>query len=120
MLKKSIISICVLFVLIGLIYIFYRPPTISTNINSIKITTLPAPPKTTTITDLKDIKKFIQLINTMDSTPIFYYSGKGWKYHITFKNTSITILDNKIKINYRWYKVKNIEEKFKKYYENLN
>ena len=94
------------------------------DVDNLKIITLPSPPKEKTITRKEDIKKVINLINSIKKEHIKQNDKKGWSILIETdgkEKHSIGFYGGKIEIDNSWYKINNNDiDKFENLYHKLD
>lgn len=114
-----LIILVFLFILIST-YILKAPIPLHNLPTSVSIVTLPSPPHFKIVTDSENIDLIFSMINESDLKPIFF-NEKGWQIRLIYKGGDIAIIENKIRINGRWYKANNdISLKFNDFYLNLD
>ncbi|MCB2307392.1 hypothetical protein LGL08_09565 [Clostridium estertheticum] len=95
------------------------------DVDTLKIITLPSPPKEKTITKKEDIKKVINLIISIKKEPIKQKEDiKGWSIWIETdgkEKHSICFFGEKVEIDNLWYKINNNDiDKIKNLYRELD
>lgn len=93
------------------------------NVNHIKITALPSPPKIKYIDKEEDIERIAKFLNSIDYVKIKEQAIGGWQYKIDIggiRSYSISFIGDKIEYNKKWYKVdEDTIDEMKKLYESL-
>lgn len=94
------------------------------DVDNLKIITLPSPPKEKTITKKEDIKKIINLINSIKKEHIKQNDYNGWVILIKTdgkEKHSICFSGGRVEIDNLWYKINNNDiDKIKNLYNELN
>ncbi len=94
------------------------------DVDNLKIITLPSPPKEKTITKKEDIKKVIDLINSIKKEHIKQNDKNGWSILIKIEGKekhSICFSGGKVEIDNLWYKINNNDiDKIEKLYHELD
>jgi hypothetical protein len=87
---------------------------------SVTIIALPSPPHYKTITDTENLESIFKMIKDSDLKPIIN-TRKGWQVRLKYRGGDIIMIEDKIKINGRWFKANNkISSKFIDFYLNLD
>lgn len=94
------------------------------DVDNLKIITLPSPPKEKTITKKEDIKKVINLINSIKKEHIKQNDYNGWVILIKTdgkEKHSICFSGGRVEIDNLWYIINNNDiDKIKNLYNELN
>ncbi|MBU3201625.1 hypothetical protein LL037_12335 [Clostridium estertheticum] len=94
------------------------------DVDNLKIITLPSPPKEKTITKKEDIKKVINLINSIKKEHIKQNDYKGWSILIKTdgkEKHSLCFSGGRVEIDNLWYIINNNDiDKIKNLYNKLN
>ncbi|MBU3101956.1 MULTISPECIES: hypothetical protein [Clostridium] len=94
------------------------------DVDNLKIITLPSPPKEKTITKKEDIKKVINLINSIKKEHIKQNDYNGWVILIKTdgkEKHSICFSGGRVEIDNLWYIINNNDiDKIKTLYNELN
>lgn len=115
---KIIVVLCV--VMLIFTYINHIPIPTKNLPTSVTIIALPSPPHYKTITDAENIESIFKIIKDSDLKPIIN-TRKGWQVRLKYRGGDIIMIEDKIKINGRWFKADNkISSKFIDFYLNLN
>ncbi|HAS73116.1 MAG TPA: hypothetical protein DCS67_03120 [Clostridiales bacterium UBA8960] len=110
----SLIVLSAIYVLLSVVPIPTNPlPT------SVKMVALPSPPHYKEVTSNEDIHAIFNMIKDSDLKPVMHFE-KGWQVRLVYKGGDITVINNYVNINGRWFKAKdNISDKLRIYYEDL-
>ncbi len=119
--KVLIFGVIVSFLVVLVIMYLHHIPIPTENMpTSVNIITLPSPPHNKVITDFDNIDLVFKMIKSSDLKPIFY-SEKGWQIRLIYRGGDISMIEDKISINGRWFKANNnISSIFKDFYLNLD
>lgn len=110
----SLIALSAIYVLLSVVPIPTNPlPT------AVKMVALPSPPHYKTVTSSEDVQTIFDMIKDSDLKPVIYFE-KGWQVRLVYQGGEITVMNNYVNINGRWFKAKdNISDKLRIYYEDL-
>ena len=121
--KYIIVGIIFTFIIFICIFLFTRVPKLDIdNVDTLTLITLPSPPKYKDISDRKDMKTWIDYINSLDLSPTINFD-KGWWFMIKInEDTTISFLSDFVHYNNRAYKINNpdYENTLKSLYDSMD